>query len=363
MTLATKAGDEESSSPSISLRAVRPLALLSVATAALAGALIPALHGWVVGMSRLVDGAGLVGDAASQAASLFLLFGLGAMVVEMARSRAGLLQKGLTLLLGSLVSMAMLTTMALERVPLLLHAILLGASAALAVACGASALLHRAIAGAVPVLVGVASLARGSGAYLAELALRDRRDLEEMSAAMSHARWLATSSAALVVIGSGVAGYFLFRSEGRRGLLGLAGAAVASVFIAWRASAPVDPEEAAWSVLVRRTGQELLTLPTPHLPPFVAALCVALPLATALVVVLLSREQAVVGASLALALIAGDSAEVPLLALALAVGAIALAVDRRDGHGVRAALAAAERRRAGAAKSAQSDVVAAPSLD
>ncbi|MBK6513802.1 MAG: hypothetical protein IPM79_29610 [Polyangiaceae bacterium] len=369
MTEAPAPSASASPPSSITLRAVRPLAAGAVAVALLAGALIPAMHGWIVGVSRLVDAAGVFADGVTQALAIFLVFGLGALVVEALRSRVGLALKGLVLLLGSLVAMAVLTTMAVERVPLLMHAILVAASSALALACGASALSNRALAGLAPLLVGVASLGRGLGAYVAEEALRDRRDLDQMSSAMGLARWLATSSSVLVLGAVAVTGYFLVRSEGRRGAIGLAAAGVVSLLVGWRASAPVDPDEAAWSVLIRRTGQELLSLPTPHLPAFVTAVLAALALAVACVAVGLSARQPVVGASLALALIAGQNAEVPVLALSLTVGAIALAVDRRDGQGVQAALALAERAAARveapppANARPEDQVVAARSLD
>ena len=63
------------------------------------------------------------------------------------------------------------------------------------------------------------------------------------------------------------------------------------------------------------------------------------PVATAACAVSVGRRQPVVGAGVALALLAGVSAEVPLYGLCLAVGALALGIDRRDSQGIYAALA------------------------
>ena len=59
----------------IALRPVRLLSVFACAISILAAAFIPALHGWVVGISSFIDTADVVAETMSQALALFLLFG------------------------------------------------------------------------------------------------------------------------------------------------------------------------------------------------------------------------------------------------------------------------------------------------
>lgn len=313
---------------------------MACAIAIVGGAVVPAMHGWIVGISDILVVLDEVAAGASQALALYLLFAMGGLVVQLMKSRAPIVLRGAGLLLGSLIGMAVFATILFERMPLLLHVLVGATAAALALGFGADALRQRAFAALVPMTVAVASLVRGSGAYLAERALVTRRDVETIRSSLETAELLATCSVVIVAIACGVTAYWMIRVERRRGIGAVALSVVIAAVVAWKGAAAPGDVDAAWSVLVRRTAQELTTLPKPMLPDFVTLLFTVLPFAMACFAVA-TRRQPIAGAAIALSLIAGSSAEVPLLGLGLAVGAIALSLDRRDGSGVFAALESA----------------------
>ncbi|NUP08010.1 MAG: hypothetical protein HOW73_18345 [Polyangiaceae bacterium] len=326
------------------LSVVRLVAAVSCGVFVMSGAVVPAMHGWIVGISSFLEkAADPVAEAGSQLVAILLFVTMIALVVQLLKSRAPLALRALGLVLSCLASMALLITMAIERIPGPIHLILSCSTLALALAFSGDVLARRALVGLVPLGVAVASFLRGIGAYYVERASAARRDVEMLQSAFESARICATIAAVLVVVTAGYAAYQLVRAERRRGIIATSIAAVASLLIAWRATAPVDDGEAAWSVLVRRTAQEMATLPAPHLPAFIAFFASVLPIAVAIAVISVGRRQPVVSGAFALALLAGVRAEVPLLGLGLAVGALALSLDRRDIHGVFAALSNAPR--------------------
>lgn len=324
---------------SFGLRSVPMLALFSVAGTLCVSAIVPAMHGWVVGISGAVDVADRLAETASQALVFFLLFGIGAVTVDLMKSRAPIPLRAAALFLAMLVSFGAVATIGIDRMPIALHAVVGLCASVAAITFGLDAILRdRSVAGGVPVAIGLASLSRGFGAFFAERASAVRKDIESIRSAFELARSLGTVAAALVVVACVAAIVHLLRVERRRGMIAAAAAVLAAFALAWCATAPLDAEEGALFVLLRRTGQELLSLPTPRLPPFADAFVAVLPPVLAALALGVGRSQRIVAAGIALALVAGASAEVPILALSLTLGAVALSVDRRDPHGLAAIL-------------------------
>jgi len=320
------------------LRPVRALAIVACASALVAGALVPALHGWIVGISNFIDHADLVAEALSQAFALFLVFAAAALLLQLIKSRAPIALRAVGMLLGSLATFAVLSSVGVARMPMLLHVVVCLCASATALVFGADATLRGGYAGLVPVAVGLASLLRGVGAYLAEVAADDRRDLERIRTSFETAQLLATVAAALAVLAAGCGLVWLVRRERRRGIAAILSVLAVSLLLAQRAAAPIDDLESAWSVLLRRVTQHLGTRPAPVMPSFFVALCAVLPVVAAFALATLPRRGRVFAAGMALALATGVSAEVPVLGLGLVIGALAMSIDRRDPQGVQAAL-------------------------
>lgn len=329
----------------LQVRLVPAVAIAACIICVLSRALIPAMHGWVVGISRFLDLADDGSDAASQLLILALTFTTGAVAVELVRSRTPLVLRVfgvLFLFVGTFVS---LLTLGLDRAPLFIHVVIGTSATMVALMFGIDALVFRrttvrwSVAGVVPLAIGLASALRGVGAYTAERAAAQRRTVESIRSAFVTAEWLATVAALVAVAGSIAGGVQLVRNDKRRGGIAAGGALVVSLLLAWRGSAKVDANEGSISVLLRRFAQELLTLPHQHLPRFFEVFAAVLPTVLACFVVATARRKDRMFASgMALALLATASAETPLLAMCLAAGAVTTSLDRRDPEGIFAAM-------------------------
>lgn len=326
-------------------RLVPVVAVAACVICVLSRALIPAMHGWVVGISRFLDLADDGSDAASQLLILALTFTTGAVAVELVRSRTPLVLRVLGVMFLFVGTFVSLLTLGLDRAPLFIHVVIGTSATMVALMFGIDALVFRSstarwsIAGAAPLAIGLASVLRGIGAYMAERAAAQRRTVESIRSAFVTAEWLATVAALIAVAGSIAAAVQLVRADRKRGGVAAGGALVLSLLLAWRGSAKIDANEGSLSVLLRRFAQELLTLPHQHLPRFFEVFAAVLPTVTACFVVATARRKdRMLASGMALALLATASAETPLLAMCLAAGAVTVSLARRDPEGIFSAM-------------------------
>ncbi len=319
-----------------------PLATFSLCTMVLARALVPALRGWKVGLSRVIDVLDVVAATLSQLLALALILGVGAQLLLLLRSRAHAALRMVGVFAGVMAAFAALTTIGIPRLPAVVHGVVAGCACVVALVFGADATRRAGAVGLVPVSVGLAAALRGAGAFLAERAQVESRDTESVAAAFHMAQVLSTLALGLVVVAIVVALVSSAGLDRRRARVGVPVVLLFAALVSWKVTASVNDLEPAWGVLLRRFGQQLLTRPSPLVDPVVPVFVAAAVPAAAALVLLLSRRAPRVGAALCLILLTGASAEVPLLGLGLLLGALGLALDRRDPHGVLAALERSE---------------------
>ncbi len=307
------------------------IALYACLSMLLARALVPAMQGWLVGMSRLVDAAEIVATTASYALALVFVASLVALQLLLLRGRApvGLRLTGVFLTSTSLLTL--LTTITLPRLPSLVHMVIAGAACLAGLVFGADATRRGGLVGLVPATVGLASALRTFGAYQADQALSERHDLATMNLAFHNAQMLTTIASGFLLVAVLVAMVAMFRVDKRRTVAGFALALTVSLVVAWYVTKPVDDGDGPAAVLLRRFGQEMMTRPPALFDGAAAALmAVLVPLVGLVALGAGGRKVPAISGAVALSLLAGASAEVPLLALALIVGALSLAIDRRD---------------------------------
>ncbi len=328
------------------LAALRPIPAFAAFTSLVvfvAWILVPASHGWIVGISRAVEVGDTVAEGLTQALALFSLFAVAGLGVQLTVSRTPIPLRVVGVLLAMVVGLGAVVNVGIDRFPglVILHAIVGSCATVLAIVLGADVLRCRSLSGLVPVLIGVASLLRGSGAFLAERAMSQQRDVEAIRVSFARAQTLATAAGIVGVLACAAAVGWLVRIEKQRGAIIGAVSVLVSLLFAWRGAAEVDPDEAAWSVLVRRMAQAMWTLPAGHLPGFLRTFLAVSPVVFGVALIAIAPKRLrITASSVGLVLLAGVSAEVPLLALSLVVGALALEIDRRDPFGVGAALRA-----------------------
>lgn len=325
------------------LRPIHPFAAFTGFVVVVAAVLVPASHGWIVGISRAVEMGDTIAEGLTQALALFSLFAVAGLGVQLTVSRTPIPLRIVGVLLAMIVGLGAVVNVGIDRFPglVILHAIVGTCATVLAIVLGADVLRCRSISGLVPVLVGVASLLRGSGAFLAERAMSQQRDVESIRVSFARAETLATAGGVVALLACGAAIGWLVRIDRQRGAIIGAASTLAALFFAWRGAAEVDPDEPAWSVLVRRMAQAMWTLPAGHLPGFLRTFLAVSPIVFGVVCIgLAPRRLRTSASSVGLILLAGVSAEVPLFALSLVVGALALEIDRRDPYGVVAAVRA-----------------------
>jgi len=306
-------------------------------------ALLPGLRGSVVGISELIDLADMALGLVAQLTAILLLGAVVWLVVHILRSRASLYLKLVTVFFVGLTLLGAIFSMLVSRPPIVVTAIMCFACSAVAVLHGLHAFREREVwlVGLTPVLAGVASSVRAVGAIVSDRAAELRVDVESVVGAFRFATVLATGSFVLAAGALVLVWVWLIRRSPRVGgvVVGVVVAAVVSIALA-AASSPDDLEPTVLVVLRRAVGA-LLTRPAPLLPPFLPmALVVAAPL-TAIAVMAARRAPARLAAAVALASLAGDAAEIPILGLALVCGALGIGVYALDPRGVFRALAEA----------------------
>ncbi|NUO53561.1 MAG: hypothetical protein HOV80_32315, partial [Polyangiaceae bacterium] len=233
------------------------------------------------------------------------------------------------------------------RTPTTLMVLLLVASSGIAILLGISA-FRRAEIGFValaPVLVGAASLIRGAGAVVSDRVTEIGADTESIISAYRFATILATVSLVLAVGAMGIACAWMIKRSMRAGGIVVGLILVASVIGAKLAALAPDDLEPISFVVLRRAVQHLLTRPAPLLPEaLVMGITIATPLVS-LAALLQRHAPSRLAAAVGLTVLAGSSADIPILGLGLACGALFLGVYAADPHGVSAAVSEADEKR------------------
>jgi hypothetical protein len=309
--------------------------------------ILPGVRGAVVGISAAIDEADAMLGVAAFLTAYYLLGTSALSTYRIVKSRMAIATRVTLILLCAKLCFSTVGPLVSTRTPTTLMVLLLIASSAIAILLGISA-FRRAEVGFValaPVLVGAASLVRGVGAVVSDRALEVGADTESIISAYRFATILATVSLVLAVGAIGVACAWMIRRSMRAGGIVVGLILVASVIGARLAvSAPDDLEPISFVVL-RRAVQHLLTRPAPLVPE---ALVMGITLATPLVslAVLLQRHApSRLAAAVGLAVLAGNSADIPILGLGLACGALFLGAYAADPHGVSAAVTEADEKR------------------
>ncbi len=330
--------------PMSPLSTVRVLAPIVIGATLFSRALLPGVRGAVVGISDAIDSADSALGVAAQFSAVALLSVMVGLTVQLVRARVPLLLRLASVFLVGLSFFGALGSMVIPRAPTLVIAATTTTCCLLAIILGLSA-LRRVEVGFVAltaVLAGVASLTRGIGAVVAELAAEAAVDQASITGAYAFARILATASLALALGSVAVAATFLARRAraGARVMFVVIAALV--VLLVWRTTQAPDDLDAVVVVVARRAVQALSTRPPPLLPEIVPGLLALLGPVVAVAALASTRVPGALRAAIALSVLAGDAADIPVLGLALAAGALAMAVYADDPRGVFAALRRAE---------------------
>ncbi|HTJ83558.1 MAG TPA: hypothetical protein VL400_17685, partial [Polyangiaceae bacterium] len=330
--------------PLFSLRPIRFVALLAVVTMVVARGVLPALRGAVVGISELIDSIDVVAGTLSQLLAFVLVGLIATELWDVARARSSLGLKVTTIVLCPPLVVVAILSVAMTRPPAEMSLALSAVAGTLVAVLGLDAAREPSTRSAawIPVLVGVASTIRGGGAYIAERSQELARDVESISRAFAFARVGATVAAALAGIALILGLVWLARHDRRLyGVRALLAVGI-SLLVSRAAATAIDDTTATWQVVTRRAAQELLTRPTPHLPEAVLVFAAVLPVALAIALLTLRRAVPAITSSIAMMVLVGPSADIPLLSLVAIAGVLALWLASKDPRGVWAALQAAK---------------------
>jgi hypothetical protein len=168
------------------------------------------------------------------------------------------------------------------------------------------------------------------------IVLSDMEGAKEIASLVMAARGLATVSALLEGAAVLIALSWLITQPGvdREGrskpesprFVTLAVLVVFAGVLTWLVSLGRDPEASRGLLLTARAATEMLSNPTPYLPETVRLLVVVSRWCLVVAVLVLRPRGAMMSASVALALVAAGSLEVPLCAVSLVMGSLALAL-------------------------------------
>jgi hypothetical protein len=309
--------------------AIAPVLAVAVVAMVLARLVGPALLGAAVGLDAWIERAERLASAASLLAEVLL-------VSLLARAGLRLLQgampgplKGAAVVFAAVATAASIVAGSVPFAPKIATVIAAAAASVLAIVLGVHGLRrHRNAFGLALALVGVASLARGAGAYAAERTAAIARDVEAIRASFARAEWLATAASLALVVGLGLCATVAWRAAPRR----LAAPMVAAIALAFLAAAfmsrALPADESSIASFVRRSLAGLATLPTPRLPPWLTTFGAVFAPLLSVALCFAPHEHRTRGAApLALALLVGVSAEVPVLCMCLVAGAIAFSAE------------------------------------
>ena len=325
--------DEKPSLPSA--RPSLAFAIITLVVVIFARGITPAMQGAVVGVSDLIDWMDSLASVLTQLLFV-LLVGMSLGVVSAwAQSRAPFALKLFAVALAIPLCFVVLATLALPRTFPIIHLAVCLLSGVTAIVFGADAITRRSPAGLVAALMGVATLVRGVTSYLSELAVISHTDLAQMNASYESARLFATVAQGMLAVGLVVTWLTMVREARFRGAVLVAVGVGAGLLMFFVAEMPPAELESASAIIFSRTGQSLSSLPAPLLVRGVEYSLAFLPLvvaATVLGAMPASKRRA--AAALVLCLCGSINGEVPLLGLCLLCGALGLALDARDPHGV-----------------------------
>jgi hypothetical protein len=315
---------------------LRPLAIVLIVSALGSRAILPGLRGSVVGISELIDLADTSLGLVAQLTAILLLTVAVWLVVQILQSRASLYLKLMTVFVVGLVMLGSIFSMLVSRPPIAVTAIMCFACSAVAVVQGLHAFREREVGlvALAPMLAGIASVVRAIGAIVSDRAAELRVDVESMVGAFRFATVLATVSFFLALASLALIWVWTVRRSPRIGGAVVGGVVVVVTAAALAAASSPDDLEPTIVVVLRRAIGSLLTRPAPLLPPVLPmAMAVAAPV-TAIAVLAARRAAAPLVASVALASLAGDAADIPILGLALVCGSLGLGAYALDPRGV-----------------------------
>ncbi len=336
---------ESSVRPLFSLRPIRFVALLAVVTMIVARGVLPALRGAVVGISDFIDSVDLLSGTLSQLLAFVLVGLIATELWDLAQTRASLVLRAAAIVLCPPLVLATIFTVAMTRPPAIMSLGLSAVAGSLVVVFGLDAAREPSTRGAawVPILVGFSSMVRGGGAFVAEQAQSAARDVESISRAFTVARVSATAAFAIAAIGVVVGLVWLARHERRFLPIRTGLVIVGALLLTQVAAQAIDDTTPTWQVVARRATQELLSRPPPYLPEWVRVLGAVLPVLLAFGLLSLRRAVPAVLSAVAMLVLVGPTAEVPILSLVAVSAALALWLSSRDPRGVWAALVSAPR--------------------
>ncbi len=309
----------EPSLEALALSRVRRVAWLAVATLLLSRALFPALRGAVVA-DRWVARAEWAAGALAQLLLLALTYVVGLVCLATARMQgASLLYRACAPVAAGLV--AVLATMsAFAPLPPALGATLGGAAVVVGVLAAAQAVqtpASRAL-GLVVLALSLTSATRQFGAFFADIAAA--RGLMRVLGAT---RWIATAAFALQALTVFFALLWLATRERRAASLWTSVATAAALFASFFAAHVERLVESPARLVVARAALTLARSPFALAPVAMTAFVAALTSLLALAALLGRGSRADVLAALALVLVGGADADLPLCGLCLVVGALA----------------------------------------
>ena len=332
------------------LRLVPPFAALAIVASLVGRAIGPSMEGLAVGLGGTIEAVKISGDVLSQVLAVAAIVLAMGEILVVSRSRVpAAVRLGSMGLGGAVVLVCFLASPRRESLPDALVLVMSLSAVAFAFLAGASALkasFSRA-AGLILLLVGADSLLRMIALGIASQASSAAgARLAVVAGAVSTAGFVA-GLVALAIAAAWIA------SRSRK--LASAGTLVPlaiALFLTQRARAADGDDAGAFSVLVHRVVQRLISRPLPLLPAGFQIFVVLL--APLLAVAALASRPArgasaaalappSIGAAIALALLLRDGADMPLGALALVIAALTVAIAAHDERAVWEAIAPANR--------------------
>jgi hypothetical protein len=323
------------------LRLVPPFAALAILASLLGRAIGPSMEGLAVGLGRLIAAVQLSGGVLSQVLAVAaIVLAMGEILVA-SRSRApAAVRLGSIGLGGAVVLVCFLASPRRESLPEALVALMSVSAVAFAILAGASALkaaFSRA-AGLVLILVGLGSLLR-----LIAVAIAFQASAVGGGRLVVVAGSVATAGFLAGVLAMAIAAAWIAARSRKLASPGTLVPLAVALFLTQQALHADGEDAGALSVLVHRAVERLMVRPLPLLPmgfQIFAALLAPL-LAIAALVSRPARGASVaalappaIGASIALALLMRDAADMPLGALGLVIAGLTAALAAQDDRGV-----------------------------
>ena len=305
----------------------REIAILAVVATVVGRAFAPAMRGVVTGAGPWVDRIAFVGNVASQLLLLTLVWLLIAVTMAVLRlTRLPLAYRLLATGLAGIV-LGLATPATVSRLSPEFNSVLALTAVTTAMLGSAQALVapHTRIVGVLLALGSLAALTRQTSWMMALYG--GEHALLRLALA---ARWVATG--ALVLSAMGIATALLWLVTRRSAIASLCTSISTGValYVAWLAERDEDLVLPEWKLAIGRAASRLLAPPLPHAPVGMRVFLAVSALLLAIVALSSRRQPGVVVGTMALVLVAGTDADVPLCALALAVASLAAALAAHD---------------------------------